>query len=89
MSFFVNPPLSVLSGSLTPVEAMPHWLQPLTLINPLRHFGIIIRSVLLKGSGLETLWPTSWSSSHSPSSCFPSASGDSASNWVNPESQVT
>ncbi len=57
MSFFVNPPLSVLSGSLTPVEAMPHWLQPVTLINPLRHFGIITRAVLLKGSGLETLWP--------------------------------
>ena len=57
MSFFVNPPLSVLSGSLTPVEAMPHWMQPVTLINPLRHFGIITRSVLMKGSGLDTLWP--------------------------------
>jgi ABC-2 type transport system permease protein len=57
MSFFVNPPLSVLSGSLTPVEAMPHWLQPFTVVNPLRHFGIIIRAVLLKGSGLDTLWP--------------------------------
>jgi ABC-2 type transport system permease protein len=57
MSFFVNPPLASLSGSLTPVEAMPHWMQPITLINPIRHFGIITRSVMLKGSGIDTLWP--------------------------------
>jgi ABC-2 type transport system permease protein len=57
MSFFVNPPLASLSGALTPVEAMPHWMQPITWINPIRHFGIITRSVLLKGSGIDTLWP--------------------------------
>ena len=57
MSFFVNPPLSTLSGALTPVEAMPHWMQPLTLLNPLRHFGVITRAVLLKGSGIDILWP--------------------------------
>lgn len=57
MSFFVNPPLSVFSGALTPVEAMPRILQPFTEVNPLRHFGIITRAVLLKGSGLDTLWP--------------------------------
>lgn len=57
MAFFINPPLSSLSGSLTPVEAMPAWLQPVTLINPIRHFSIITRSCLLKGSGMDTLWP--------------------------------
>jgi ABC-2 type transport system permease protein len=57
MSFFVNPPLASLSGALTPVEAMPHWMQPLTVLNPIRHFGIITRSVLLKGSGIESVWP--------------------------------
>ncbi len=57
MAFFVNPPLASLSGALTPVEAMPHWLQPLTVLNPIRHFGIITRSVLLKGSGLAAVWP--------------------------------
>jgi ABC-2 type transport system permease protein len=57
MSFFVNPPLASLSGALTPVEAMPHWMQPLTVLNPIRHFGIITRSVLLKGSGIEAVWP--------------------------------
>jgi len=56
-SFFVNPPLATLSGALTPVEAMPHWMQPFTRFNPIYHFGVIARAVLLKGSGLETLWP--------------------------------
>jgi ABC-2 type transport system permease protein len=57
MAFFINPPLSSLSGALTPVEAMPKWLQPITWLNPIRHFGIITRSCLMKGSGLDTLWP--------------------------------
>jgi ABC-2 type transport system permease protein len=56
-SFFVNPPIASLSGSLTPIEAMPHWMQPLTIVNPVRHFGVIVRGVLLRGSGIEALWP--------------------------------
>jgi ABC-2 type transport system permease protein len=55
--FFINPPLVSLSGALNPVEAMPNWLQPLTVINPIHHFGVIARGSMLKGSGLETLWP--------------------------------
>ena len=39
MAFFVNPPLAVLSGALTPVEAMPAWMQPITWLNPIRHFA--------------------------------------------------
>jgi ABC-2 type transport system permease protein len=57
MSFFVNPPLASLSGALTPVEAMPHWMQPFTVVNPIRHFGVITRAVMMKGSGIDTLWP--------------------------------
>ena len=57
MAFFVNPPLAVLSGALTPVEAMPAWMQPVTWLNPIRHFGIITRATLLKGSGMDVLWP--------------------------------
>jgi ABC-2 type transport system permease protein len=56
-AFFVNPPLASLSGALTPIEAMPHWLQPITWLNPLRHFGLIARGVLVKRSGLAELWP--------------------------------
>jgi drug efflux transport system permease protein len=55
--FFINPPLVSLSGALNPVEAMPKWLQPLTVINPIHHFAAIARGSMLKGSGLDALWP--------------------------------
>jgi ABC-2 type transport system permease protein len=57
VSFFVNPPLSVLSGATTPIEAMPQWMQPLTNLNPMKHFAILARGVMLKGVGLEVLYP--------------------------------
>ncbi|MGA2591803.1 MAG: ABC transporter permease [Bryobacteraceae bacterium] len=56
-AFFINPPLATLSGSMTPVEAMPSWMQPITWLNPIRHFGIISRATLMKGSGIDVLWP--------------------------------
>ena len=55
--FFVNPPLTSLSGAFTPVEAMPKWLQPMAQFNPIQHFGQISRGAMLKGSGFATLWP--------------------------------
>jgi ABC-2 type transport system permease protein len=57
LSFFVNPPVAMLSGATTPIEAMPGWMQPLTLINPVRHFATIARGIMLKGAGVETLYP--------------------------------
>ncbi|MGH9843887.1 MAG: ABC transporter permease [Blastocatellia bacterium] len=57
MGFFVNPPLALLSGAMTPVEAMPQWLQPFTYLIPVRHFAIISRGIMLKGVGLAVLYP--------------------------------
>ena len=57
ISFFINPPLAMLSGGLTPIEAMPKWVQPLTLFNPIAHFATIARSVLIKGAGLDVVYP--------------------------------
>ena len=57
LSFFVNPPLSMLSGATTPIEAMPQWMQPLTNLNPVKHFAVLARGVMLKGVGLEVLYP--------------------------------
>lgn len=57
LTLFINPPMATLSGSLTPIEAMPEWLQPVTLLNPVRHFVTVARGVLLKGAGLDELWP--------------------------------
>ena len=56
-AFFINPPLSSLSGALSPIEAMPPWLRPLTVVNPIHHFATIVRSSMLKGSGFAVLWP--------------------------------
>jgi drug efflux transport system permease protein len=57
ISFFINPPLAMLSGGLTPIEAMPKWVQPLTLFNPIAHFAKIVRTVLVKGAGLDVVYP--------------------------------
>src|SRR5579875_1202571 len=55
--FFINPPLNSTAGALNPVEAMPAWLQPFTVVNPIHHFATIARASLLKGSGFAELWP--------------------------------
>jgi ABC-2 type transport system permease protein len=55
-SFFVNPLLTTASGAVTPAEAVPHWLQPLVWINPIRHFSVIARSNMIKGTGFAGLW---------------------------------
>lgn len=57
MGFFVNPPIALLSGVVTPIEAMPEWIRPFTLLNPVRHFATISRGVLLKGVGIDVLYP--------------------------------
>jgi len=57
MVFFINPPLNSTAGALNPVEAMPAWIQPFTVVNPIHHFATIARAALLKGSGFAELWP--------------------------------
>jgi len=36
---------------------MPEWMQWLTWINPVRHFATIARGIMLKGAGVEVLYP--------------------------------
>jgi ABC-2 type transport system permease protein len=57
MSFFFQPAL-LISGFLFPIANMPVAVQYLSLLNPLRHFLVIIRGIFLKGVGFETLWPS-------------------------------
>ncbi len=56
-AFFVNPPLVLLCGATTPISSMPTFVQWLTYLDPLRYFVEVCRGVLLKGVGIETLWP--------------------------------
>jgi ABC-2 type transport system permease protein len=55
-TFFIMPPLMSLSGAMTPAEAMPSWMRPWTVLNPVYHFGVIARASLIKGSGFADLW---------------------------------
>ena len=55
--FFFIMPAVVFSGFGSPISSMPEVLQWLTYLNPLRYFEVVLRSVYLKGVGLEVLWP--------------------------------
>ena len=50
-SFLVLMPSLIFSGFMFPVSSMPDGFRQLTLINPLRHFLVVIRSSFLKGTG--------------------------------------
>lgn len=56
-AFFINPPLILLSGAISPISTMPNFMQWLSYLDPLRYFVEVCRGVLLKGVGFETLWP--------------------------------
>ncbi len=59
-AFLFIVPSIILSGFATPIANMPPLVQKLTLINPLRYFLIILRSVFLEGSGLSQLYSQYW-----------------------------
>ena len=48
---------SILSGQILPVENMPPAVQAVAQLAPNTHFTIIVRSIMLRGSGLADLWP--------------------------------
>ncbi|MBI3611465.1 MAG: ABC transporter permease [Nitrospirae bacterium] len=50
-------PTFILSGFIFPVESMPLPLQGVSFLIPSTHFLIILRAILLKGVGAETVWP--------------------------------
>jgi len=56
-AFFFTMPMTSLSGFGTPISSMPLFFQRLSYFNPLRHVVLILRSIFLKGVGLEVLWP--------------------------------
>jgi ABC-2 type transport system permease protein len=49
-------PAILLSGVMTPVQAMPVWLRTVTYLNPVRYFVEVLRANLLKGAGFADLW---------------------------------
>jgi ABC-2 type transport system permease protein len=51
-------PLQLLSGGSTPRESMPEFVQNFMLAAPTTHFVSLAQSVLFRGAGLETVWPS-------------------------------
>ncbi len=59
-AFLFIVPAVVLSGFATPIANMPHFMQTLTYLNPMRYFLTIVRRVFLEGAGLEYFWNELW-----------------------------
>lgn len=59
-AFLFMVPSVILSGFATPIANMPDWVQVLTLLNPMRYFLVIVRSVFLEGAGVIELVPQYW-----------------------------
>jgi ABC-2 type transport system permease protein len=50
-------PTMILSGFVFPIASMPAAIQAVTYIVPARYFLVALRSILLKGAGVEVFWP--------------------------------
>ncbi|MEG8947957.1 ABC transporter permease [Rosettibacter firmus] len=49
-------PSLLLSGFVFPIESMPVFIQIITNITPTKFYIICLRSILLKGAGIENYW---------------------------------
>ncbi len=50
-------PLQLLSGSMTPRESMPEFIQTVMLAAPNTHFVILAQAILFRGAGIDVVWP--------------------------------
>jgi ABC-2 type transport system permease protein len=55
VAFFILMIYLLMSGLFTPIDSMPHWVQLLSELNPVRHFVMIVRAILIKGAGLAEI----------------------------------
>jgi ABC-2 type transport system permease protein len=55
VAFFVILIFLLMGGLFTPVDSMPGWAQAVAEVNPVKHFVFIMRAVLVRGAGLETV----------------------------------
>jgi len=57
LAFMTFLPSVYLSGLLFPIEGMPPGAQYLAAVIPLTYYLRVVRGIVLKGIGLEYLWP--------------------------------
>lgn len=56
-TFLVLMPSLIFSGFMFPISSMPDGFRELTLVNPLRHFLVVVRSSFLKGTTITDHLP--------------------------------
>lgn len=56
LTLIINLPGIFLSGFFFPIEAMPPFLQFLSFLIPLRYMLVILRSIVVKGVGIEPIF---------------------------------
>lgn len=54
---FIVLPVFLLSGVFWPIEAIPYWLRPASYIVPTTYAIDACRSVMIRGWGIERIWP--------------------------------
>lgn len=57
LTFFIMPPLVLVSGAFSPIEAMPVFFQYASLFDPIRYMAAMVRGIAIRGAGLDVLWP--------------------------------
>lgn len=55
VSFAINMVYLLMSGLFTPIRSMPEWAQWAAQLSPVKHFIVIMRSVLVKGAGFTDI----------------------------------
>ncbi|MBI1722272.1 MAG: ABC transporter permease, partial [Gemmatimonadetes bacterium] len=55
--FLMLLPAIILSGFMYPIENMAAFFRWVTLLNPIRHYLVVVRGIFLKGAGWDALWP--------------------------------
>jgi ABC transporter DrrB family efflux protein len=55
VAFFFTLIFLLMSGLFTPVDSMPDWAQRVAEANPVKQFVAVMRAVLMRGAGLETV----------------------------------
>ena len=53
-------PAIILSGLMTPVRAMPEWMQTVTIMNPLRYSIDAVRRIYFEGATFTDVLPLLW-----------------------------
>lgn len=56
LCFFGLFPILFLSGTMTPIESMPDFMQTLTYASPARYYMEVAMGIFLKGNGFAELW---------------------------------